>query len=114
MTVGRAKGGHARAKSLSAEERHEIARRAAAARYEELPLAVCGSPERPIKIADNEIPCYVLSDDTRVLSQAGFLEALGRHRKANVRSESGLPAILQGKAIGEFVTPEIIEEAQPI
>lgn len=114
---GKAKGGIARAQRLSAEERREIARRAAMARWnDELPQAVCGSPDRPLRIADIEIQCYVLGNGTRLLSQAGFLEALGRHRKANVRreGESRLPAILQGKAINQFITPEIIEQSQPI
>ncbi|MEX0749672.1 MAG: P63C domain-containing protein [Dehalococcoidia bacterium] len=117
MVVGRARGGVARAKSLTQEERNKIARRAAAARWQqELPQAVCGSPDRPIRIGEVEIQCYVLEDGTRVLSQAGFLEALGRHRKANVRKEGEeqLPAILQGKAIRPFIPDEVVEKSRPI
>jgi P63C domain len=115
--VGRAKGGKARMELLSGEERQEQARKGAAARWKQLPLAVCGSPEKPLKIGDAEIQCYVLEDGTRVLSQAEFLEALGRHRKANVRNEGGeerLPAILQGKAINPFISQEVIEKSRPI
>jgi P63C domain len=115
--VGRAKGGKARMESLSDEERQDQARKGAAARWKELPLAVCGSPEKPLKIGDAELQCYVLEDGTRVLSQAEFLEALGRHRKANVRNEGGeerLPAILQGKAINPFISQEVIEKSRPI
>lgn len=60
---------------------------------------------------------YVLQDGTRVLSQADFLQALGRHRKANVRSEGGeehIPAILQGKAINPFISKEILEKSRPL
>src|SRR5438105_13404623 len=96
----KARGGIERAKRLSPEERTRIARRAAVARWsEELSEAVCGSPDRPLRIGNAEIECYVLSDGTRVLTQATFLQALGRHRKANVRREKGeeqLPPILQG------------------
>jgi hypothetical protein len=114
----KAKGGHARASKLSKEERSVIARNAAKSRWSELiPKAVCGSTDKPLRIANNEIECYVLDDGTRVLTQASFLEALGRHRKANVRREGigeQIPAILQGKAIRHFVTEDIIEKSRPI
>lgn len=115
---GRAKGGAARAKSLTKVERHEIAKKAADARWsEDLPQAVCGSPESPLVIGDLEISAYVLEDETRVLSQGDFLVALGRHRKANVRREGGMervPAILQGKAISPFISDEVREKSRPI
>src|ERR1035438_3271011 len=90
VTEGRAKGGVARAQRLTPAERSAISTKAAEARWH-APLvnALCGSPERPLRIGDISIECYVLEDGTRVLSQAEFLEALGRHRKANVRREEG-------------------------
>lgn len=115
---GRARGGHARASRLTPEERRESARRAAVARWSEsVSEAVCGSADQPLRIGDIEIECYVLDDGTRVLTQASFLEALGRHRKANVRREGGndpLPPILQGKAIYPFISQEIRDKAAPI
>lgn len=118
MTTGRAQGGRARASSLSREERVAIARRAALSRWtEDLPEAICGSPDRPLRIGDAAIQCYVLEDGTRVLTQADFLESIDRHRKANVRregTEGRLPAILQGKGLTPFLTDEIIETATPI
>jgi len=120
-SLGAAKGGLARAKALTPEERSQSARTAVLARWEkagkEIQQATHGSPDRPLRIADAELPCYVLSDGTRVLSQAGFLEALGRHRKANVRREGGeepTPAILQGKAIKPYISKEILEKSRPI
>jgi len=116
--AAKARGGIARARRLRPEQRSEIAKRAASARWsKDLSEAICGSPDQPLRIGDVEIECYVLSDGTRVLTQASFLEALGRHRKANVRREGGeeqLPAILQGKALYEFLTPEILEKGRPI
>jgi hypothetical protein len=118
MTSGRAIGGRARAANLSKDERSKIARRAALARWsEELPEAICGSPDRPLRIGDIPLQCYVLEDGTRVLTQAEFLEALGRHPKANVRREGGeerMPAILQGKAIAPFLTQEVLDKGKPI
>jgi hypothetical protein len=119
--TGKAVGGIARAESLTPEERRSIALKAAAARWDDsVPVAVCGSPDRPLRIGGEggvELQCYVLDDGTRVLSQADFLEALGRHRKANVRKEGGeerLPAILQGKAINPFITKETLQKSKPI
>jgi P63C domain len=113
------KGGKARAKSLSKEQRHEIARQAALARWSDksIPVATHGSPDKPLKIGNVEIECYVLADGTRVLSQGGFQAAMGKHRKANVRREEGeeqLPAILQGKSINPFIDEELIEKSKPI
>jgi hypothetical protein len=116
--TGRSKGGIARAKVLSAEERSAIASRAALVRWgEELPDAICGSPERPLVIGGIPLEAYVLEDGTRVLTQGGFLTALGRHPKANVRREGGeerFPAILQGKNIAQFISDEILEMSRPI
>lgn len=114
---GRSRGGHARALKLTPEQRSEISRRAAAARWDgEIVDAVCGSPEQPLRIGDVDIECYVLDDGTRVLTQASFLQALGRHRRANVRRERNaeLPSILQGKAINPFISDAIREKGKPI
>jgi hypothetical protein len=115
---GRARGGVARARQLSSEERRRIAKKAADARWSQaLTETVSGSPDRPLKIGDFEIECYVLDDGTRVVTQASFLRALGRHPKANTRREGGdtpVPAILQSKALSSFVTDDILDKARPI
>ena len=114
--VGRALGGIAR---------QRLFLRKSAGRKHRAPLLLDGRTTRsdmwvarsPPRIGDIELPCYVLEDGTRVLSQAGFLETLGRHRKANVKREGGeerLPAILQGKAINPFISQEILEKSRPI
>ena len=110
----KAKGGKARAKKLSASKRSAIAKKAAASRWADLPVAICATSEgQPLRIADIELECYVLEDGTRLLSQAGFLSALGRHRKANVRRET-VPAILQGKAISPFICEDTLQKSTPI
>lgn len=110
-------GGLARAAALSPEQRKHIAQKAAAKRYG-IPEAIFGSPDSPLQIGDVTIQCYVLDDETRVLSQADFLEALGRHRKASVRSpqdgEEQVPPILQGKAINPFISQDLLEKSKPI
>lgn len=83
---GRAKGGVARAEKLSPERRKEIARSGGLAKQvnseivlisSTLPVATHGSADRPIRIGNIEIPCYVLPDETRVLALRGLHTALG-------------------------------------
>lgn len=75
-------GGDARMKALTPEERSEIARNAALAKWEKseaaqkLPTATHGSPDRPLRIGTIEIPCYVLDNGKRVITQGGVLTAL--------------------------------------
>ncbi len=111
-------GAKARAKTLTKEERSAIARAAAIGRWgDNLPKATHGSEDRPLKLGNVEISCYVLEDGTRVLSQAGFLEALGRHRKARVRNPVGedpVPAMIQGKSIKPFISDELREKTRPV
>ena len=55
--TGRAKGGIARAKQLSAKERKDIAKRAAATRWgdDNLPRAICSSEDTPLRIAEHGV-----------------------------------------------------------
>lgn len=40
-------------------------------------MATHGAADHPLKFGDIEIPCYVLEDDTRVLSQRGLQGGIG-------------------------------------
>jgi P63C domain len=113
--TGRARGGVASAKQLSPAERKNRAAHAAAARWDvgELPQAVCSSEDKPLQLAGTGLDAYVLSDGTRVLSQSGLLQALGRNRRAAMRSVS-VPPMLQGAGLAGFLTPEILEMGRPI
>src|SRR5215218_8643982 len=113
------KGGAARAKSLSPERRSEISRAAALARHEKTTPILKATHDGTVTLGDKNIFSAVLENGQRVLSQGDFLELLGRHRKANVRKEGGegeerIPAILQGKAINQFISQEILEKSKPI
>lgn len=124
QAIGRGKGGAARAAKMTPEERSTSARKAAVAKSElaKLPQAKWGSPDSPLKIGNAEIQCYVLEDGTRVLSQEGFLAALGRAKKARGGSgaslaEDGvdrLPGFLSANNIKPFITNEILESTTPI
>ena len=39
--------------------------------------AIAGAPDKPLKIGGIEIPCYVLEDETRVLTQTGLYFSMG-------------------------------------
>jgi len=71
---GKARGGFARAKKLSAQERSQIAKRAAMKRWETvLPKA---DYKGTLKIGDG-LPCFVLDDGRRVISGRGITKAIG-------------------------------------
>lgn len=94
---GRARGGFARAAVLTPEERRAIGRKAAQAKKElaAIPKATHGSADRPLKIGDIQIPCYVLEDGTRVLSQRGLIGGLGMV-KGSTRSGDDQLTVLGG------------------
>lgn len=77
-SIGKAIGGKARAKSLSPSRRKDIAQKAAQSRWnKDIKIATHGSIDHPLVIGDTTIPCYVLNDGTRVLSQRGLQAGMG-------------------------------------
>jgi len=72
---------------------------------------IAGTSDRQLVIGDIEIQCYVLEDETRVLSQQGFLEAIGRARKAKGGHGAGTvdnpPAFLAPKNLKPFISKEL-------
>ncbi|MEP9374986.1 P63C domain-containing protein [Mesorhizobium sp. KR1-2] len=83
MTDKHSKAGKARLTKLTPEQRSEIARAGAVARWERadpsraaLPKAIFGADDRPLRIGEMEIPCYVLDDERRVLTISGMLGAM--------------------------------------
>ena len=109
QAVGKARGGMARAEALSKKQRKEIAKKAAEARWSgEIKRATHGSDDHPIRIGDIEIPCYVLEDETRVLSLRGMLGGLNMSLgRASTRREDRLTSFLTGNAISPFVPKEL-------
>jgi P63C domain len=74
----KAKGGFARAESLTPEQRSEIAKKAARSRWSDnLPQAI---KEGVLKIGNTQIPCAVLQGEMRVVSESNFMAALGMYR----------------------------------
>ena len=96
-----AKGGKVRAQRLTRRQRAEIARQGARAKWakegveinEPVPVAY-GSPDRPLRIGNAQIPCYVLQDGRRVFSQRGLQAALGLSTGGGTGRSRRLTAIL--------------------
>ena len=68
---------------------------------------IAGAPDRPLVIGDIEIPCYVLEDETRVLSQRGFLGAIGRSVSRPASGGEQLPAFLASERLKPFISNEL-------
>ena len=119
------KGGKARAKVLSGESRREIARTAARVRWEkeraQSPISKA-THKGTLRIGDASIPCAVLDDGRRILSETGITNALGSRSGGSKRikkriSEAGapLPVFLAPNNIKPFISNELLSGPfQPI
>ena len=116
---GRAIGGNARREALSAEKRADIARRAgrasAKSRAKGVIKATHGAADRPLRIAGAEIPCFVLEDGTRVLTQSGVLEAMQLPDRGGAEGRTRLARFFDGKVISPYVDSDLADSTnQPI
>lgn len=117
--TGRARGGLAVAAKMTTEERKARAMKGVEAKRElsTLMKATYGSPDRPLRIGDATIPCYVLEDGTRVLTQFGFYEAIGRSGKpAQGRGASfeNIAPFLALQNLKPFIDEELVDSTKPI
>ncbi|MCK7461107.1 MAG: P63C domain-containing protein [Sphingobacterium sp.] len=107
------KGGVARAEKLSPDKRSEIAKTAAAARW--------GIPKAEYRgeifIGETRIPCAVLDDGRRVLSETGITTAIlggptgAAKRRKKAASEAGalMPVFLASERLKPFISNEMME-----
>src|SRR6266404_506823 len=107
--TGKAKGGLARIGAMTAKERKALAKKGAAARWSsDIKQATHGSDDHPLRIGDIEISCYVLEDETRVLSQRGVVGGLGMKYGSRAGGADRLTSFLTGKSIFENVSSELM------
>lgn len=91
---GKAKGGHARAEVLTAEQRRDIARKAAEARWgKSLPRA---THQGMLHIGGHTLPAFVLEDGRRVISGRGMTAAIGM--KGRGQGTARIAALLRQKS----------------
>ncbi|MDX8383795.1 MAG: P63C domain-containing protein [Ghiorsea sp.] len=109
------KGGINRAKALSAEERKAIASNAAKERWEHEKTLPKATHKGEITIGDIVIPCAVLENGTRVLSESGIANAFGgsgsrsgaaRRKKIKDMENGGspLPIFMNAMRLEPFVS----------
>jgi hypothetical protein len=122
--IGAAKGGVARAKKLSPEERSEIARHAVEARWEKAGKGIERLPRAThvgkLDIVEKvPIACAVLDDiaHTRVLSERSIAKSLGKRgggahwqRKKNITDGALLPEYVSAKNLETFISSETREK----
>ncbi|HEX8030330.1 MAG TPA: P63C domain-containing protein [Vicinamibacterales bacterium] len=112
-----AKGGKARALSLTREERVAAAKAAAAARWSgDLPQA---THDGVLELGGRTLVAAVLGNGKRLLSQGTFLQAIGRSRtpKAGTGGFSTVdtvPFFLQSEDLKPFISEELLMSTTPI
>ncbi len=79
---------------------------------------VAGAPDKPLIIGDIEIPCYVLEDETRVISQRGIYRGMGTTGGGSENTSvdaAQMPRFARSKWLQPFLTPQLKETlASPI
>ena len=107
----KSKGGDARALKMTKEQRSESARKAAVAKAENklLPKATHGSADHPLIIGQVAIPCYVLEDGTRVISQRGLTGAIGISHGSTASGDSRVAAFADQPFIASTSISNLVE-----
>jgi hypothetical protein len=108
-----AKGGKARAESLTAAERSDIARKAALERWGTKEM----QPDHGTLVGVlpvGGIPCAVLPDGTRVISERGMMRALGGkrggshwRRRKSADGGADLPVYLSARNLRPFIDDDL-------
>lgn len=114
------RAGKARMTKMTPEERREIARTGAAARWAKadpnralLPKAEFGSDDRPVRIGEMELPCFVLEDERRILSAGSMQKALGIAQGGSMRAGmSRMELFAAGKIIKPFIDNELADRVR--
>ena len=76
---------------------------------------IAGAPDKPLRIGDVEIQCYVLQGEIRVLTRGGFLTALGRARAVPSRiDDDKTPSFLVANNLKPFVSNDLLMTTKPI
>jgi hypothetical protein len=106
----RSRGGRARAEVLSPERKAEIAKKAAEARWDTPTASHIGE----IRIGDLVLPCAVLPDGRRLISQGGVTQSFGpvpggwQNRQKGADEDTGdLPPFLVAKSLKPYIPEDL-------
>lgn len=104
---GRAAGGKAANAKRTPEERKALSEKMVAAKKElaSLPRA---THTGTLKLIDKEIPCAVLEDGTRVLTQSDFMEAMGMYYSGWIAKNSPEGSSLAPAEIPHFLAQKTL------
>lgn len=110
------KGGVARAQALTPEQRKEIAKKAAEARWSsgDLPKATHSGELKIPGLKDVMIPCHVLENGERILSTRGVMASLKRRWRGRKYSGTQLPVFLEANNLKPFITDEMAAVLEPV
>lgn len=99
------KGGDARAKALTEEQRKAMASNAAATRWG-LPIA---THTGELAVGGVSIPCYVLKDGRRMLSNRGMIGSLGMSPGGGrvPGGDDRLASFVHGKSVSPFISEQL-------
>ena len=114
-TKNKAIGGHARAEALTEDQRKDIAKRAAEARWgSDVEIA---KRSGTLEIGEISIPCAVMPDGTRLISERAIAKAFkakrgGSHwlRLKSAPEDGHLPVFLSAGNIKPFINNELAEQ----
>jgi hypothetical protein len=67
-----------------------------------------------LKVAGREVPCAVLENGKRVISQSGLFDAFDRTRRGSLINDGGFPSIVEAKNLQSFITNETLEKSKII
>src|SRR5437867_2467986 len=115
-------GGKARKEKLSPEERSQIAQVAAEARWDKV-AAETGEIRLPrathsgeLKIGNISIPCAVLEDGTRVITQRGMFVALGMNKNPS-KGQTAIdnrPGFISANNLTPFISEDLKRSCNPV
>ena len=115
-------GGKTRSEKLTAEERSDIARAAAEVRWSKV-AEQAGELRLPrathvgeLKIGNIVIPCAVLEDGTRLITQRGMFVALGMNKNPS-KGQTAIdnrPGFLSANNLTPYITEELVRSWTPV
>jgi hypothetical protein len=76
--------------------------------------SIFGALDRPLIIGEIEIPCYVLENKQRVITQRGFQTALGMSKSGGKKGERRILELLNKKSIQPLVDNDLRERTENI
>jgi hypothetical protein len=116
----RRKGGKNRNRFLAPQDRAEIARAGARARWAKadperdlLPKAICGNDDKPLILGEVAVPAYVLDDERRVIALGGFTDCIGMARGGSmIRGMNRLELFVTRARLRPFVSDAVFEKVR--